>query len=217
MCSKCVYTVWPFVCLALGCIGGPAARGQGFNSPAAPVALYTDFKQPAAPPLIEAVRAEVESVMAPAGLRFEWRPLAEFSSQTVSAALVVVHFDTRCDAAGLVMRSNQSGSLGWTEISGGTILPFIHVDCGRVRPFLQTPLLGYRPESREAIYARALGRVLAHELCHVLIATPKHAVRGVSKEEYSSHDLLASQFTLHEKEIEALRASRAMTGLRAAK
>jgi len=116
-----------------------------------------------------------------------------------------------------VMRANQPGSLGWTEISGGTVLPFTHVDCARVRTFLQTALLGYRPKDQEFVYGRALGRVFAHELYHVFAVTSKHADCGVAKEDYSVKDLLVPDFHLHEKQVGALRARRALAALKAAR
>src|ERR1017187_1278765 len=143
---------------------------------------------------METLRDEVDSIMAPMNLRFEWRPLSDFRSERVSTAVAVAHFEARCDVDGLVMRKNQPGSLGWTEISDGTILPFTHVDCERVRTFLQIALLGYHPRDRERAYGRALGRVLAHELYHVFGDTPRHAARGVAKENYSVEDLLCADF-----------------------
>jgi len=205
------------VCLALASLYSPGASGNSAGAPLAPITIYTDFQPAPRPLVVEAMQAEVSAIMAPAGLRLEWRPLADFRSETVSAAVVVAHFESRCDTGGLAMRENQPGSLGWTDIGDGRFLPFVHVDCARVRTFLQIGLLGYRPQDRESIYGRALGRVLAHELYHVLVVTDKHATRGVGKAEYSVTDLLAADFHLHEKEIEALRGSQALAGLRAAK
>ena len=184
--------------------------------PPAPLAIYTDFQQDAPKAVLDEMRAEAEAILAPAGLRFEWRPLAGFRPDIVSAAVVVAHFHDRCDAAGLVMRGNRPGSLAWTDMSDGRPLPFIHVDCGRVRTFLQTALLGHRLQDRDLLYGCALGRVLAHELCHAIAASPDHAPRGVAREDYLVEDLLSPAFRLESGEIEVFRASSAMEGLRAA-
>jgi hypothetical protein len=204
------------ICLALATSSAWGASSQIVSPPVAAVTVYTDFEQAAPQGVAEILEAEVESIMAPAGFRFEWRPLSDFRSDTVSAAVVVAHFEARCDVDGLVMRGNQPGPLGWTGISDGTILPFTHVDCGRVRTFLQSTLLGYHPKDRESIYGRALGRVLAHELYHVFAATAEHAACGIAKEEYSVRDLVAAHFQLHEKQTMALRTSRVMAALQAA-
>ena len=197
-----------FSYLALAAMTALCVCKQSTAATAAPVTLYTDFQQAVPPAVLEALRSEVDSIMSPMGLRFDWQSLADFRPGRASAAVAVAHFEGHCDVSGLVMRGNKVGSLGWTEISDGTILPFTHVDCERVRTFLQTTLLGYRPQDRERAYGRALGRVLAHELYHVYGDTPKHSARGVAKENYSVADLLAADFQFHEKEARALRSSK---------
>jgi hypothetical protein len=205
-----------FSCLVLAALAALWLCNQSTAATAAPVTLYTDFQQGVSPVVLEAVRSEVDSIMSPMGLRFDWQMLSDFRPGRASAAVAVAHFEGRCDVSGLVMRGNKVGSLGWTEISDGTILPFTHVDCERVRTFLQTTLLGYRPQDRERAYGRALGRVLAHELYHVYGDTPKHTARGVAEANYTVADLLAADFQFHEKETRALRSSKALASLQAA-
>jgi hypothetical protein len=203
-------------CLVLAVLPVMAASGERVPATVAPVTLYTDFQQPVPQAVLEALRDEVDSTMSPMGLRFEWLPLSDFRSERVSAAVAVAHFEGRCDVSGLVMRQNQPGSLGWTEIGDGAILPFTHVDCERVRTFLQTTLLGFHPQDRERALGRALGRVLAHELYHVYGDTPKHASRGVAKEKYSVEDLLTPDFQFHETQTRAMRGSKTLAALKAA-
>jgi hypothetical protein len=205
-----------FSCLALAAFAALCVSNQSAAAAVAPVTLYTDFQQAVPQAVMEAVRSEVDSIMLPMGLRFDWRSLSDFRPETASAAVAVAHFEGHCDVSGLVMRGNQVGSLGWTEISDGAILPFTHVDCERVRTFLQTTLLGFRPQDRERAYGRALGRVLAHELYHVYGDTPKHAASGVAKEKYSVADLLAADFQFHENQTRALRGSKSLAALKAA-
>jgi hypothetical protein len=173
----------------------------------APITLYTQFEQ--APPggVLEALQDEVASIMAPIGIRFEWRDLSKTGGHEVSAELAVVTFKGRCDAAGLLTRSKFEGALGWTHVSDGQILPFTDVSCDRVREFVQTGLLALRVEDREAKYGRALGRVLAHELYHIFANTLRHG-SGVAKESYSVQDLLADDFQFEAKETRMLQTSR---------
>jgi len=191
-------------CLLAGVFPGwSETRGATF----APITLYTQFEQ--APPggVLEALQDEVASIMAPIGIRFEWRDLGKTGGHEVSAELAVVTFKGRCDAAGLLTRSKFEGALGWTHVSDGQILPFTDVSCDRVREFVQTGLLAFRVEDREAKYGRALGRVLAHELYHIFANTLRHG-SGVAKESYSVQDLLADDFQFEAKETRMLRTSR---------
>jgi len=192
-------------CLLAGVFPGwSETRGARF----APITLYTQFEQ--APPggVLEALQDEVASIMAPIGIRFEWRDLGKTGGHEVSAELAVVTFKGRCDAAGLLTRSKFEGALGWTHVSDGQILPFTDVSCDRVREFVQTGLLAFRVEDREAKYGRALGRVLAHELYHIFANTMRHGSMGVAKESYSVQDLLADDFQFEAKETRMLQTSR---------
>ena len=191
-------------CLLAGVFPGwSETRGATF----APITLYTQFEQ--APPggVLKALQDEVASIMAPIGIRFEWRDLGKTGGHEVSAELAVVTFKGRCDAAGLLTRSKFEGALGWTHVSDGQILPFTDVSCDRVREFVQTGLLAFRVEDREAKYGRALGRVLAHELYHIFANTLRHG-SGVAKESYSVQDLLADDFQFEAKETRMLQTSR---------
>jgi len=191
-------------CLLAGVFPGwSETRGATF----APITLYTQFSQ--APPdgVLKALQDEVESIMAPIGLRFEWRDLGKTAGHEVSAELAVVTFQGRCDSAGVTVHSKFEGALGWTHVSEGQILPFTEVNCDHVREFTRSGLLGFRAEEREERYGRALGRVLAHELYHIFANTVRHG-SGVAKESYNLQDLLSDDFQFQARESRMLQANR---------
>jgi hypothetical protein len=195
-------------CLLAGVFPGwSETRGATF----APITLYTQFQQAPSEGVLEALQDEVETIMAPIGLRFEWRDLNLNAGHEVSAELAVVSFKGRCDTAGLMGHSKFEGALGWTHVSDGQILPFTDVSCDRVREFVQPALLTYRAEDREERYGRALGRVLAHELYHIFGNTMRHGSMGVAKESYSVQDLLSDDFLFQAKESRLLQATRPRT------
>lgn len=188
------------------------ALGQQPGAPIAPIALYTSFPEQQPPPaVLQALQDEVESIMASAGLRFEWRTLQGNHGDEIAVELAVLTFHGRCDAEGLATHSRHSGALGWTHVSDGVILPFSEVDCDGVRNFLSAGLLALRPVDRAAAYGHALGRVLAHELYHIFADTRHHGSCGVAKEAYSVQDLLTTNFQFQERESRALRTSKAHT------
>ena len=179
----------------------------------APITLYTQFEQVPPVGVLEALRVEVESIMAPIGLRFQWRDMDNTGGHEVSAELAVVTFKGRCDAAGVSTRSRFEGALGWTHVSDGQILPFTDISCDRVRQFTQSGLLAFRSDDRAAKYGRALGRVLAHELYHIFANTMRHGSIGVAKESYSMQDLLSDDFLFQAKESRMLRTNRQRTAV----
>jgi hypothetical protein len=192
-------------CLLLGVV---PACSETRVATFAPIALYTQFEQ--APPggVLEALQQEVDSIMAPIGLHFQWRDLGKTGGHEVSAELAVITFKGRCDVAGLSTRSRFEGALGWTHVSDGQILPFTDINCDRIRQFTQAGLLAFRTDDRAAKYGRALGRVLAHELYHIFANTMRHASIGVAKESYNVQDLLADDFLFQAKESRMLQTNR---------
>jgi hypothetical protein len=191
-------------CLVLGVI--PAA-GDPKGAASAPIALYTQFQQEPPQDVLDALQEEVETIMAPIGLRFEWRSLNNVHGNEVSTELAVINVKGRCDIAGIVNRSKIDGALGFTHVSDGQILPFTEVNCDRVRNFVQAELLTFSADEREAAFGRALGRVVAHELYHVFANTAKHG-SGVAKESYSVRDLLCDDFQFEHRESVILKSNR---------
>ncbi|MDR3704220.1 MAG: hypothetical protein P4L56_31520 [Candidatus Sulfopaludibacter sp.] len=184
----------------------PAFGGQQGAS-LAPIALYSQFQQEPPAGVLQAVREELSSIMAPMGLRFEWHALNAVRGQEVAVELAVITFKGRCDLNHLALHGTHSGPLGWTHISEGAILPFADIDCDGIRSFVQGGLLGVRAELREAMFGRALGRVLAHELYHIFANTQHHG-SGVGKAAYTVANLLDENFQFDEKESAALLTSR---------
>jgi hypothetical protein len=181
----------------------PAAGGQ-WQGPSAFIALYTEFTQTPPAAVERAIHKEVEGIMSPAGLRFDWHSLAESNGQ-VSTQLAVIHFKGRCDADDLRQEWQHSEALGWTHVSNGEILPFIFIDCESVRRFVQRQLRGMLPVRRDPLFGRAIARILAHELYHLLTQTTQHSTNGLAKASYSVGDLLAERFPFEKREREALR------------
>ena len=172
-------------------------------------ALYTEFQHEASPAIVRAMRQEVDSLMAPDGLHFEWRSLP-VTDNHVWTELAVVRFKGRCEVLPFATNSNSDGRLGWTHISDGVVLPFADVDCDAIRAYIQDHLFLLPPESRETLYGRAIGRVLAHELLHVFAKTAHHSSEGVDRPSLSREELLADhpEFADRENGLHILRMSR---------
>lgn len=169
------------------------------------VALYVQFDHTPSEAVMDSLRSELDTIMGPIGLQFDWRPLAGSSPES-TAELAVVSFKGRCDSTSLPARSTNPGALGWTHISDGVILPFTDLDCGGLRAFLGEQLLALASGDRDGAMGRALGRVLAHELYHIFANTTRHASDGVGKPAYSVEDLLCAGFHFAKKEALAMRA-----------
>lgn len=191
-------------CLALAVLPGLSEqRGDTI----APIVLYTQFQQEPPAAVLGALQEELDSIMAPAGLRFAWRSLSRVNGDEVFKELAVVTFKGRCDTADLAPFGKTPGALGLTHVSDGAILPFSDVDCGHIRTFLQGELMAKPRDDREGVFGRALARVLAHELYHVFAKTSAHGACGIGKAAYTVQELVADDFQFDEKEIAALRVA----------
>lgn len=178
-----------------------------------PIVLFTHFQQEPPPEVFDSAQREVQSIMAPMGLNFQWLKLSASDGKQVSVELAVIEFKGRCDADGLLRRDTNPGPLGWTHITDGTILPFADVDCSAVRSLIQRELMDTRADSRAPAFGRALGRVLAHELYHIFANTTRHGSDGVGREFYTAHDLLSADFQFQARESAALINSKAHAAL----
>lgn len=188
------------VVLALGVL--PAFGGSRF----APIRLYVQFQHQPPDAVLEAIQVELENIMVPAGMGFEWRSLAATQGNEVSIELAVIHFKGACDVNDLAPFDSFPGPLGWTHISDGEILPFSDINCDGIRLFTQRDLLRMPDAIRETVYGRAVARVLAHELYHIFAKTTKHASVGVGKPAYSVKELLCDKFQFERKESDKLRS-----------
>ena len=96
-------------------------------------------------------------------------------------------------------RDAESGPLAFTHSSDGHILPFSEVECDRVRASIHSAT-GRRPLS-DLVMGRALARVLAHELYHVLARTSAHAHVGLTKPSLSGLELTSERLELSPSDL----------------
>jgi len=162
-------------------------------------ALYTDFAHQPASAVVEALRREVDLLMAPSGLHFAWTSLAA-NDQRVWTALAIVKFSGRCEALPFATNSQSGQRLGWTHISNGMVLPFAEVDCDAIRAYLLKDLSMLPVRSREKVLGRAVGRVMAHELLHIFAETAAHSDHGVDHPTLPISELLADSLDFAERE-----------------
>jgi hypothetical protein len=182
--------------LALLSVRVPAAPPPGSSD----IYVYLRPAIPPAPSLAEEMRQETATLMRAGGYSVHWlnRLLGE-----VSAAFLVIadlEGDDVSPPAGIHPRPK---ALAWAEVENGRVLPFAHLNAAGVRRFL-SPDLGARPGD-ERLYGRALGRLLAHELYHIVLQTTCHTANGVSRASVSVEDLVSGEFTFGSEAIEKMR------------
>ena len=88
----------------------------------------------------------------------------------------------------------------------GDVLPYSEVSCDKVRNSIRKVMHGGDYARGDALLGRAVGRVLAHELVHILANSKVHGKDGVFKTALSPSSLIAERMAL--KEADSLRVSK---------
>jgi hypothetical protein len=169
-----------FAVLASGC----AASAAG------PVTLILQFEAQHSEPSVNEMKRELQNLMRDSGVELNWRTLNEISSTDSFPSVVVVTFHGTCQTKPLAPPLPADPvALAYAHVSNGTVIPFADVECDRVRSSL-TSTPGARSD---LLFGRALGRVLAHELHHIIGQTRVHTHQGISRKSLSARDLIADR------------------------
>jgi hypothetical protein len=156
------------------------------------------------PGLIEEMQVEAEEVFRPAGVKLEWRYLDLSRTREAVASLVVVTFSGTCQSDGFGQPTIGEGPLGWTSVTDGAILPFCGVHYDRVREVMLRTIRHLPKAEQERFLGQALGRVLAHELYHILANTRSHSRSGLAKPLLSDSDLAREELHFSARELELI-------------
>lgn len=127
--------------------------------------------------------------------RASWVQLGpkESASYEGQPTILDVSFTGRCGAVAQDKRV-VPGPLGWVPNVDGEIQPFIHISCERIADSVSV-LLNSQPRTVERqLLARATGRVMAHEILHVLKQSTNHTHSGVLKSALAPEELTEESF-----------------------
>ncbi len=161
------------------------------------VAIFVDFEQSPSEASVAEMKREVADLLRPSGVVLDWRLLEKNRGTEAFADLAVMRFRGRCRAdrdPAIPVEEHGRATLGSTWISEGHILPFGQVQCDQIRRSIAEAGAG----PRDSLLGRAMGRVVAHELFHVLAKTTSHARHGLTKSCYTGTELTTKNFSLEE-------------------
>ena len=162
------------------------------------IAIYLNgaAAQPSGP--LENMKRELSAIMDSAGYHVMYADPRTPDREGRFAALVVLELDGSCGMpAGnyRIERSVASGaSLAETAISSGTVLPFSRIHCANLTRMIGPMLAEEAGAQRDFLYGRAMARVAAHEIYHVMVGSREHVHDGVAKASFSVPDLLDERF-----------------------
>lgn len=145
--------------------------------------------------VLNAMESEVESLVEPSSIRLTW---TSATAGDVYDRVAVVRLRGACRADAPLLAPTQTEKqgyvpLGQTQVVDGKVLPFAAVRCDAIRKLIARDLVLQPSYEREDLFGRALGRVLAHELYHILLRTTRHGSQGLARPALSSIDLVADR------------------------
>jgi hypothetical protein len=199
---------------ALVCLlsfGPCTGRAGSLPSPDHKLVLYLRTPTTTSRPVL-AMEQEVESQIKAAGYQVEWRRLGGSALGTEDGFIAIIELKGTCEAPapGIYVTPVKTGaSLASTAVENGQVLPFSWINCETMTETLAASLTTADSDRRDFLYGRAMGRVLTHELYHLLANEIEHLESGVAKSSFTAGDLLSEHFTLPIPALDRLRASTA--------
>ncbi|HTB11207.1 MAG TPA: hypothetical protein VK752_06545 [Bryobacteraceae bacterium] len=172
---------------------------------ASAVTLVLQFDQAYSTQSLQAMEREVASLVSESGIKVDWRMLADVHSSDSFDSLVVVRFRGACNMEPAPPLGDERGYYAFTYVSDGTVLPFSEVECDKISNSIRTAMSKRQWQERESILGRALGRVLAHELFHMLAKTQHHAFEGVTRSALSPAQLISDKLSMAPADLETLK------------
>jgi hypothetical protein len=154
------------------------------------------------PVVIQEMTREVSSIMKRSGLKIDWH--LGGGQEVFDEPLAVVKLTGTCDMDIAAHSSGKAGPLGWTHSADGNMLPFSELACDNIRRAVNSEMHAEDRARGNVLLGRAMGRVLAHELFHIVASTKEHTGAGVSKSALSPAELLSDRLDLDAAGVELI-------------
>ena len=172
---------------------------------ASAVTLVLQFDHAYSTKSLDAMKREVNAIIGESGLKAEWRLIGDVRSAESFESLVVVRFRGACVMQPAPYMLDERGYYAFTYVSDGNVLPFSEVECDKIASSIRPEMSKAQWQQRDSILGRAIGRVLAHELFHMLTKTQHHSGEGVTKSSLSAAQLVADELKMSRADLKKLK------------
>jgi len=193
------------VCLIAG-LAVPLGAGVDRVSPSV-LTVILDFKGPHSRTSLKEMKRESGQILNSSGVQLDWRMLGEDPFASYSD-LVVMTFRGACEFEPAAPLYDELGPLAITHTTNGEVQPFGEVNCDRVVNSARSAMSGNDYARADMLIGRAMGRVVAHELVHMLTKSGQHGTEGVEKPALSGKQLIAASLPLSAFDIDRLKQER---------
>jgi hypothetical protein len=186
------------ICALILSAAAPSVLAEG-------VTIVLDFQGPRSDESVNEMKREFEGIMKNSSLTFDWKSRTQVEQSSVTN-LVVVRFKGTCVLKPVPYLYDERGPLAFTYTTDGTVQPFSEVACDQVTRVVRSAMSGGDFAKANLLMGRALGRVLAHEVMHILTRSGSHGREGVAKTALSGTQLIAPELRLASADLERIQA-----------
>jgi hypothetical protein len=152
------------------------------------------------------MQREASQILGASGLQVAWLRRSEISGGAF-ANVVLVTFRGSCMFTPAPPIYDELGPLAITRSANGSAQPFGEVNCDRVVNSIRPAMFGADYAQGDVLLGRALGRVVVHELVHMLTKSDRHANDGVQRAALSGRELIAKSLPLDPSDLRLLAAA----------
>jgi hypothetical protein len=187
-----MYRTFPLLCFACFSLLGASATMRPSDS----LTVVLDIKDHHySPRSLAAMESETQRIFDETGMKLDWRLKDQLAEHAEFTNVVVFTLTGSCRMNLTPLLIDERGPLALTYTSDGEVLPFGEVRCDRVKASLQRSPHPSNGQSWDALFGVALGRVMAHELYHMLSDERDHTQSGVTRASLRADELVSG--TLH--------------------
>jgi hypothetical protein len=157
------------------------------------------------------MQREAAAVLAASGLKLNFKLRSESVTGDSYDDLVLMSFRGRCLMDSFPVAMDERGPYAFARTIDGAVQPFAVVECDRVQKSVKKAMWGGDFKHGDALMGRALGRVVAHELYHILAKTDEHDHEGITKKALSGSALISDSMRFSPHDLEKLRTAHLAT------
>ena len=165
--------------------------------------VILDFRGAHSDRSVREMERESGAILSATGLKLDWR----LRNQTGGEAypdLVVMTFNGTCKFNPAPRIYDELRPLASTTTTDHLIQSFGQVDCDHVIGTARSAMLSDDYARADLLVGRALGRVVVHELVHMLMRSAKHGTDGVFEPGLSGKQLIADTLPLSAMDVDRL-------------
>ena len=173
-------------------------RADGAN-----LTIVIDFDGPPSDRSVQQMKRETQDILKTAGVHLDWRARSEVGTKSYEN-LVMVHFKGKCVLQPDPMLFDERGPFASAYSSDGDVLPFSEVECDHLSASVHSAMSGDDYARPDYLMGRALARVLAHELVHILTKSAVHGTDSVTQPTFTGRELIGAPLRLSRADVERL-------------